>query len=251
MIAYDDHLKQLKSLGSDQVGPQTIENMLQFAYSFYQNEVKTLNLPDFPIENIGKLVQTLKSVQREAIGSVAAFDLNPLIKKIYPYDLLFKNDDSDLKLISSLAQKFKINLDDDLRPTNEVVFNMQRIDFDRNLVFSTVKDPKTELKIKLPDAANPVGREPLIEYHSSLLVDMCMWSCGSPDMALCLVGERGSGKTTLFQNLAETLGYSAVSTLHLYKDMNSRDLLQQRVTDLSGNTRWANSVLVDACLNGN
>ena len=39
-------------------------------------------------------------------------------------------------------------------------------------------------------------------------------------------------------------------TLYLYKDMSSRDLLQQRITLPNGDTVWQNSPLVSACLAG-
>lgn len=39
-------------------------------------------------------------------------------------------------------------------------------------------------------------------------------------------------------------------TLYLYKDMSTRDLLQQRITISNGDTVWHNSPLINACLTG-
>ena len=47
---------------------------------------------------------------------------------------------------------------------------------------------------------------------------------------LCIVGERGGGKSTVAKMLAHRLGYSTneMRTIYLFRDMTSRDLLQQR-----------------------
>ena len=52
--------------------------------------------------------------------------------------------------------------------------------------------------------------------------------------------------------LAPTLGCprSGVYTLHCFKDMTARDLLQRRATDAYGNTRWEPSPLLRACWAG-
>jgi hypothetical protein len=39
-------------------------------------------------------------------------------------------------------------------------------------------------------------------------------------------------------------------TVHCFKDMSSRDLLQRRTTDSHGNTEWHHSTLVQAALHG-
>jgi hypothetical protein len=282
MIAYDDHLKQLKnipatsksSLSSSIVDEQIIENLLNFAHSFYQNDIRVLNLPDFPVENLDRLVTTLKHVKlvanddadvKPSIGNMNHLDIGHLIHSIYPYNLLFKKDESNLlNMISSLGERYQIKIQPQAQDTNQPVYRLHAIDEQtRCLTFSTLKDPDVELKLKLPptgqqqqhDSSNSNNIDDnrsfvLNEYHSSLLVDMCMSCVGCPLAALCLIGERGSGKTALIQKLAQLLGYSHVNTIQLYKDMNSRDLIQQRVTDSNGNTKWANSVLVDSCLNG-
>jgi len=54
----------------------------------------------------------------------------------------------------------------------------------------------------------------------------------------CLLGPRGSGKSTIVKELAARLGYtqSAMETVVLYQDMNSRELLQQRRMLENGDT---------------
>ena len=59
----------------------------------------------------------------------------------------------------------------------------------------------------------------------------------------------GCGKTELIKQFCNLLEYN-MHTLYLYKDMSTRDLLQQRTTTSSGDTVWQNSPLVGACLAG-
>lgn len=85
------------------------------------------------------------------------------------------------------------------------------------------------------------------ESHSSQLVDMMLSHASESDF--CLIGGQGSGKTELIKKFAQLLDYR-VQTLYLYKDMSSRDLVQCRVTQESGDTRWHSSPLVEAAING-
>lgn len=50
---------------------------------------------------------------------------------------------------------------------------------------------------------------------------------------LCVVGDKGGGKSAVVQAFADRLGY-VTETLSLYKDMTARDLLQRRGTDPVG-----------------
>eukprot|EP00434_Breviolum_minutum_P021612 symbB.v1.2.019075.t2/scaffold1542.1/size112718/10 len=64
---------------------------------------------------------------------------------------------------------------------------------------------------------------------------------------IALVGEKGSGKSTLVNAFATILGYRT-RNLFCYRDMSSRDLLQRRTTDPWGNTGWSDSPLVQASI---
>lgn len=62
---------------------------------------------------------------------------------------------------------------------------------------------------------------------------------------IVIVGEKGTGKSVFARYLSQVLGYSdAFHTVHLFRDMTSRDLLQRRATDEAGNTVWEYSPLV-------
>ncbi|KAH8064284.1 ATPase [Aureococcus anophagefferens] len=66
---------------------------------------------------------------------------------------------------------------------------------------------------------------------------------------LCVVGERGVGKTLVIRDFAAALGYRC-RTVFCYKDMGARDLTMRRVTDARGNTEWRRSPLIEAALDG-
>lgn len=85
------------------------------------------------------------------------------------------------------------------------------------------------------------------DYHSSKLVDMMLNHSSGHDFAL--VGPTGCGKTELIKKFANLLDYNT-QTVYLYKDMSSRDLLQQRITLSNGDTKWHNSPLIQGAING-
>ena len=64
-------------------------------------------------------------------------------------------------------------------------------------------------------------------------------------MDACLVGPKGCGKTTVAERFAAALGYEPL-TMHCYRDMSARDLLQRRETDARGDTIWRHSPAVQA-----
>lgn len=74
-----------------------------------------------------------------------------------------------------------------------------------------------------------------------------------------LVGERGCGKSTLVREFAATSMTSSpdrgqsqppLTTIHVYRDMMARDLLQCRATSESGDTVWMDSELVRGAREG-
>jgi len=55
----------------------------------------------------------------------------------------------------------------------------------------------------------------------------------SIDRDMFLVGEKGSGKTSIVSMFASLLGYQ-IETISLYKDMSARELFLRRNTDSKG-----------------
>lgn len=87
------------------------------------------------------------------------------------------------------------------------------------------------------------------ELHTELLSDMVMDH--SLSMDLCLIGQKGCGKSAVAMKFAHLTGYDTqVEVMQLFKDMSARDLLQSRSTDADGNTEWNNTPLVRAAIQG-
>lgn len=81
-----------------------------------------------------------------------------------------------------------------------------------------------------------------IASQSQLLDDLLQsYACAD----VCVIGRRGSGKSTIVELLRRQLGQT-VEPLVMYQDMTARDLLQQRTTQPNGNTVWQDSALVRA-----
>ena len=77
---------------------------------------------------------------------------------------------------------------------------------------------------------------------------------------MCIVGERGSGKSVLVRLFADALGYD-IQQMMLYRDMCSRDLTLHRTTTdtrsaasssttLIHDTQWQHSPLIHAAIHG-
>lgn len=134
-----------------------------------------------------------------------------------------------------------------------------------------VEDLMESLGIKIDAQGNPanitISKSELYcsnEYHEQVLAELES-SVNVHDV--CLIGPRGSGKSTLVRELAARLDvelepimlyqvnifYFQVSKsfiLIFKKDMSARDLWQQRSTLENGDTVWRPSVLFHAAIEG-
>lgn len=90
------------------------------------------------------------------------------------------------------------------------------------------------------------GRFVETDYHSRLLSDIVQ-SYAAGD--ICLIGERGCGKSQLIAQLARML-HQTVEPMVLYQDMTARDFVQQRTTTAAGDTVWRDSALIRAAKTG-
>lgn len=107
-----------------------------------------------------------------------------------------------------------------------------------------------EIQFQVPSGKGDRVETPFFvetKYHQSLLA-LILQAHAVGDF--CIVGDKGTGKSLLVRKFAGLLGYQ-VQYFPLHKDITSRDLLQRRATTDSGDTKWENSGLITAALNGN
>ena len=83
-------------------------------------------------------------------------------------------------------------------------------------------------------------------YHSCLISTLLAYHTSND---ICLIGDKGVGKSALIRAFARCLGYT-IELVPLYKDMSARDLLQRRGTNEKGDTVWESSPLVKGALEG-
>jgi MoxR-like ATPase len=260
--SYDDYNKYLNSLYKN-VEPNLVKNLCDFGYSFYTNEMISLNLPDFPIENIDKIVKIIDKCCKDEKNHLK---LNKLINKIYPHEFILKDETTNRKFYFELMKKFDLINKDQFNKSISTSKDSKRTfenDIDYEFISIENNDSNTKklkfksnnklISINLNRGTNSKEREDskssfiMNDYHSSQLVDMMLNHSSGYDF--CLIGAQGSGKTELIKQFANMLDYN-LQTVYVYKDMNARDLLQQRITLSNGDTQWQNSTLVEAAVNG-
>jgi hypothetical protein len=249
--AYDDYVKYLTTAYKN-VDPEIIKNLCNFGFSFYTNEMASLNLPDFPVENIDKLVRILDKCQNNQLS------LANLINKIYPHTFILKDEPTNRKFYFELLHKFNLSSGDSSSTgsSNKIEFKMVSFEQQSDSQIKTLKFKSSDKKIMSIDMVcasknqgnNEESAFVMNDYHASQLVDMMLNHSSGHDF--CLIGAQGSGKTELIKQFSRMLNYPQIKTTYLYKDMNARDLLQQRITLNNGDTVWRNSTLVEAALNG-
>ena len=232
---YEDFLSYLRSK-YENVHPDSIKKIIDFSYSFYSPEMSNIGLIDFPIENLDKIIKIMNSINKHSIKEIS------FIEKIYPFQLIYQNDENKENVISNMFTKFGIETKSENTLDKELV----------SVIDSTVtfKLNSGTISIDVTKGNNhPKENESFImnEYHSSLLVDMFLNHSSGHDFVL--IGPTGCGKTELINKFANLLGYSTQS-MYLFKDMSTRDLIQQRITEANGDTKWLNSPLIEAALNG-
>jgi MoxR-like ATPase len=267
---YTDFFNYVKS-ANRRVDEKLLKNLCDFGYSFYQPEIAALNLLDFPIENIDKLARIMQKCS--AISSPSALydqsflNTGKLIHKLYPYELILKDEEANRKFYSDLLGKFNLPEPNFTKSAtekvNEIDYKLISVEINaKNESEKVVKFFSTNNKELAANLTRGMRRENsngvtadkkqneefiMNDYHSSQLVDMMLNHACEHDF--CLVGSQGCGKTELIKQFANKLDYN-MHTLYVYKDMSSRELLQQRITLPNGDTKWQNSPLIEGAING-
>ena len=118
-------------------------------------------------------------------------------------------------------------------------------------------DGNTLLPIPLACGHLGVGGGPAMALEHGALADLpaqadvcaALLQDHSIDVDMCLLGPKGSGKTSIARRFAATLGYSP-RTIYCYADLPARDLLMRRATDDAGSTIWEDAEAVRAAICG-
>jgi len=194
---YEDFFKHLTT-AYKRVSPDTIKNLCDFSYSFYTKEMEALNLPDFPVENVDKIVRIMNNCSSD-------FEqLNPskLINRLYPHKFILKEEESNKNIYFNLMNKFG------LPKLNDPTINQ----LDYQLVSIFAKGPNLKsLQFKSVDTnslftidvisgnnKNSYCNFIMNAYHSSLLVDMALSHSSAYDF--CLIGPQGIAYLKFFFN---------------------------------------------------
>ena len=156
------------------------------------------------------------------------------------------NDQDDFVAVA--IKRFELGDPSDLA-AGYTLLDVQRSDGRAQISLQNVSGAKRTLSVP----CGPVGKnwrqafEELLPEQRETVTGMLMDHATDTDM--CVLGGPGSGKTTIVRAFAAILGY-VISTVHLFQDMTSRDILQRRGTDIAGNTRWDNTTVIRAAVLG-
>ncbi|KZS03496.1 Protein C12.2 [Daphnia magna] len=209
--SFKDQLLTLRQVAPGVPESSMIE-LASFAYAINASESEAQGLPDFPISSLPLAVALMENNPDLSVDNV--------LHRLYPYKSFLTKDGQSM--IENLMKTFKIDnttqhqLSIENNPTPSVQRGAQVRDYIATKYHQQVVH---ELKKS-------------IEIHD-----------------ICLIGARGSGKSTLIRQLANLLSLE-VEPIMLYQDMTSRDLLQQRSTLPNGDTVWTPSALLKAAIDG-
>ncbi|KAK2575217.1 hypothetical protein KPH14_002679 [Odynerus spinipes] len=216
---------------------ERLSQLLSSAHALVTQEAASLNLPDFPLDNLSLAAKIL-----DKCPDLPVFDI---FYRFYPYKLFLGKEGQTA--VEDILKTFNI-LDTSKRKTEKSEIRSKKRDDSLEILIK--KDgAETTLHVSCGSKElNATTGDKYIEtnYQNNLLAGMVESHLASD---LCLIGPKGCGKSTTVQRLADLMGYE-VEPIMLYQDMTSRDLIQQRTTLPNGDTVWRNSPLVDAALQG-
>lgn len=191
----------------------------------------------------------------KVMESFPSASLPSTVKRVFPVtkQILGTKAASNCETLNRILKKFGANLNEAKYTVQSVTKHTQE-DLAAVVTFQST-DGNAEEKMVLLDVpcgtttpqSGPMRGFVETDLHSAILGEMIQDHAAGSD--LCVLGEKGSGKSDLARLFAHRLGY-ATELFSLFKDMTARDLLQRRSTDSKGNTRWEDSPLIHAARNG-
>ncbi|XP_053253218.1 von Willebrand factor A domain-containing protein 8 isoform X2 [Podarcis raffonei] len=240
-LPFKDHLSQLYCIGPN-VSTERISKLLSFATTFCTQESSALGLPDFPLDTLASAVQILNCLPMMSIQHI--------IRWLYPYNVLLGREGKTA--VEDALKRFE--LQDSERPVvpTRVLSVNKREDGKVLQADVTIQIAGEAVTFQVPAGTRPLnlhsGTDNFIKTpsHEQQLAEMILSHMVKD---ICLIGEKGCGKTVLAKEFATALGYN-IEPVMLYQDMTARDLLQQRYTLPNGDTSWRPSALITAALEG-
>nr|XP_018907546.1 PREDICTED: von Willebrand factor A domain-containing protein 8 [Bemisia tabaci] len=212
-----------------------LPQLLSVAFALSSVESRSLGLPDFPLENIEKVAAQLVKYPDLSVSDA--------VKKLYPYSIF----------VPRTEQNTVENLIKDLLPSeSKQTYKVLDFTISDNLLESMkVSISPSEVTLNVPSGSNasrPTESQNFIftPYLDHTFASILL-SHSTSDF--CIVGPKGCGKSAIIRHLANKLNYQ-IEPVVLYRDITSRDLIQQRTTLPNGDTVWQNSPLVTAALEG-
>lgn len=226
-LSFDEMLTSLKKQAPKAEESKLI-SMLTFSFAL-QSSDSSLNLPDFPIDNL--------HLAAKMLNNNASLSVHDCITALYPYEAILKKElrDRVLNLLDTLkisrkGRKKRIEITIKKCANNQVDLSIDGAN------------------LNIPGGNNPHPFKDIVYLsHQRLILASMIQKYAVGD--ICLIGQKGVGKRTLTNQLMQFLNQS-YETMVLFEDMTSRDLVQQRITTLEGDTVWRDSPLVRAAKSG-
>ncbi|XP_056108158.1 von Willebrand factor A domain-containing protein 8 [Rhinichthys klamathensis goyatoka] len=240
-LPFKDQLEHLYRIGPN-VPPERVSQLLSFATTLCSQESASLNLPDFPVDNLPSALTVL--------NRFPMLSAQQLVQRLYPYQAMLGKEGRTA--VEGVLSRFELT-DESTKPSPTAVVNVEILSGDHaEQAAVTLNIANQNTTFQVPSGTRPIrppNSSPAFigtPTHDRLLAEM-MQSHLVKDM--CLIGAKGCGKSMIAREFAEMLGYS-IEPIMLYQDMTARDLLQQRYTLPNGDTAWRASPLVTAAQEG-
>uniref|UniRef100_A0AAV2K2C1 von Willebrand factor A domain-containing protein 8 n=1 Tax=Knipowitschia caucasica TaxID=637954 RepID=A0AAV2K2C1_KNICA len=239
-LPFKDQLELLYTAGPN-IGAERVSQLLSLATTLCSQESSNLGLPDFPVDNLPSAL--------EMLNVFPMLSSQQFVQRLYPYKSILGKE--GCTAVENVLSRFEL-LDGRRQQAPTHVLNVSPVNNSKGHAVVSLDVAGKEVTIEVQSGINEL-RQP---NHTPLFVSTQSQSQLIAELIqshlvkdICLIGAKGSGKSAVAREFAETLGYS-VEPVMLYQDMTARDLLQQRFTLPNGDTAWRPSPLVVAALEG-
>eukprot|EP00055_Hartaetosiga_balthica_P017545 m.118566 g.118566 ORF g.118566 m.118566 type:complete len:1915 (+) comp9344_c0_seq1:274-6018(+) len=194
-------------------------------------------------------LQLVEHLSKIAPGLDSGF----LISSAFPFRFSMSEKQQDI--VRKLMQRFEITtsplqLEGPSKPSNTPFWKLQRKEIgatNTNFV-GTMQCNQWIFQAPVGSAIshNPSHNIVPVPYQEHVQAQLgLLHSFGD----VCILGSTGCGKSVVVEAFARTLGYNTTHVM-LHKDLTARDLLQQRITLVNGDTSWRLSPLLAAAKEG-